>query len=447
MPLLIVLIGVALLIFMIVKLKLNTFVSLVITSFIVALLLGLPLAKIPETIETGIGGQLGHLAIIFGFGSMLGKLVSDAGGGYRIATTLIDKFGRRWIQVAVILASFIIGLALFFEVGLVVVLPIIFIIARELDMPLMYLGIPMAATLNVTHAFLPPHPAPTAISGILGANLGHVLLLGIIAAIPTIIIAGPVFNWFLHKVYPKVYRKDIDISVLGEYKEFNIDETPKFGISVLTAMMPVILIAVATICSFIFPKSNSINEFIQFIGAPDLAMLLSLIFAIFTMGLWRNKGMSEISNSMVTSIKQIPVMLLIIGGGGAFKQVLVDGGISKYISTLFAQTNISPILAAWLITAILRVSLGSSTVAAMTAAGLVAPMAHQFGSNSAMAALMVLAVGAGSVFCDHVNDAGFWMIKEYFGLSLKETLLSWSTLTSVLALAGLAAVYTISLFV
>lgn len=447
MPLLIVLIGVALLIFMIVKLKLNTFVSLVITSFIVALLLGLPLAKIPETIETGIGGQLGHLAIIFGFGSMLGKLVSDAGGGYRIATTLIDKFGRRWIQVAVILASFIIGLALFFEVGLVVVLPIIFIIARELDMPLMYLGIPMAATLNVTHAFLPPHPAPTAISGILGANLGHVLLLGIIAAIPTIIIAGPVFNWFLHKVYPKVYRKDIDISVIGEYKEFNIDETPKFGISVLTAMMPVILIAVATICSFIFPKSNSINEFIQFIGAPDLAMLLSLIFAIFTMGLWRNKGMSEISNSMVTSIKQISVMLLIIGGGGAFKQVLVDGGISKYISTLFAQTNISPILAAWLITAILRVSLGSSTVAAMTAAGLVAPMAHQFGSNSAMAALMVLAVGAGSVFCDHVNDAGFWMIKEYFGLSLKETLLSWSTLTSVLALAGLAAVYTISLFV
>jgi GntP family gluconate:H+ symporter len=447
MPLLIVLIGVVLLIFMIVKLKLNTFVALVVTSFIVALMLGLPFAKIPGIIESGIGSQLGHLAIIFGFGSMLGKLVSDAGGGYRIATTLIDKFGRRWIQVAVILASFIIGLALFFEVGLVVVLPIIFIIARELDMPLMYLGIPMAATLNVTHAFLPPHPAPTAISDILGANLGHVLLLGIVAAIPTIIIAGPVFNWFLHKVYPKVYRKDIDISVLGEYKEFDLDETPKFGISVLTAMMPVILIAIATICSFILPKNNPVNEFIQFVGAPDLAMLLSLVFAIFSMGLWRDKKMGEISNSMVESIKQISVMLLIIGGGGAFKEVLVEGGISNYISTLFAQTNISPILAAWLITAILRVSLGSSTVAAMTAAGLVAPMAQQFGSNSAMAALMVLAVGAGSVFCDHVNDAGFWMIKEYFGLSLKETLLSWSTLTSVLAVAGLGAVYAISLFV
>lgn len=446
MPLLIVLIGVIILIFMIVKLKMNTFVGLVITSFIVGLLLGLPLTKIPQTIETGIGGQLGHLAIIFGFGSMLGKLVSDAGGGYRIATTLINKFGRRWIQVAVILASFIIGLALFFEVGLVVVLPIIFIIARELDMPLMYLGIPMAATLNVTHAFLPPHPAPTAITDILGANLGHVLLLGILAAIPTIIIAGPVYNWVLQKVYPRVYRKNIDISVLGEYKEFKLEETPKFGISVLTAMMPVILIAFATICSFIFPKNNPVNEFIQFIGAPDLAMLLSLIFAIFTMGLQRNQKMEDISTSLADSIKQISVMLLIIGGG-AFKQVLVDGGISKYISGLFAQTSISPILAAWLITALLRMSLGSSTVAAMTAAGLVVPMAHQFGSNSIMATLMVLSIGAGSVFCGHVNDAGFWMIKEYFGLSLKETLLSWTTLTSVLAIAGLGAVYAISLFV
>ena len=447
MPLLIVLIGVLLLIFMIIKLKLNTFVALIITSFITALLLGLPLTKIPTTIEAGIGGQLGHLAIIFGFGSMLGQLVSDAGGGYRIATTLIDKFGRRWIQVAVILASFIIGLALFFEVGLVVVLPIIFIIARELDMPLMYLGIPMAATLNTTHAFLPPHPAPTAITDILGANLGHVLLLGIIAAIPTILIAGPGFNWFLKKVYPQVYRKNTDISVFGEYREFQLDETPGFGISVLTAMMPVILIAFATICSFVLSKHNPVNEFIQFVGAPDLAMLLSLLLAVYTMGIHRSKTMKEVTDSMVLSVKQIAVMLLIIGGGGAFKQVLVDGGISKYISTLFASTHMSPILAAWIITALLRVSLGSSTVAAMTAAGLVAPMAQQYGANSAMSALMVLSIGAGSVFCDHVNDAGFWMIKEYFGLSLKETLLSWSTLTSVLAIAGLGAVYAISLFV
>ncbi len=445
MPLLIVLIGVALLIFMIIKLKMNTFVSLVVTSFIIALMLQIPISKIPTTIETGIGGQLGHLAVIFGFGSMLGQLVSDSGGGYRIATTLIQKFGRRWIQVAVILASFIIGLALFFEVGLVVVLPIIFIIAREMDLPLIYLGVPMAATLNVTHAFLPPHPAPTAITEILGANLGHVLLLGIIAAIPTIIIAGPVYNYFLHRFYPKVYRKNLDIAVLGEYKEFDLEETPGFWISVLTAMLPVILIAVATICSFVLPSKNPVNEFIQFVGAPDAAMLISLLFAIVTMGLKRGKKMSEISNSMTTAVKQIAMMLLIIGGGGAFKQVLVDGGISKYVSSLFTNTNLSPILAAWLITAILRIALGSSTVSAMTAAGLIAPMAHQFGSGSTMAALMVLAVGAGSVFGGHVNDAGFWMIKEYFGLSLKENFIAWTTLTCVLALAGLLTVWLMSL--
>lgn len=406
-------------------------------------MLQIPVAKIPLSIETGIGGQLGHLAVIFGFGSMLGKLVSDSGGGYRIAHTLIDKFGKRHIQIAVVLASFIVGLALFFEVGLVVLLPIIFVIAREIDLPLMYLGIPMAATLNVTHAFLPPHPAPTAISGIFHAELGQVLLIGIIVSIPTIIVAGPLFNMFLHKVYPKVYRRDINISTLGEFKEFKIEDTPGFGISALT-VMPVILIALATICEFLLPKGNPINETIQFIGAPDAAMLISLVFAVYTMGLARSKKMAEISNSMVVAIKQIAMMLLIIGGGGAFKQVLMDGGIAKYISDLFTQMNLSPLIAAWIVAALLRVSLGSATVASLTAAGLVAPLIAQSGANPV---LMVLAVGAGSVFADHVNDAGFWMIKEYFGLTLKETFLSWTTLTSVLSVTGLLSVLAVSVFV
>lgn len=308
----------------------------------------------------------------------------------------------------------------------------------------MYLGIPMAATLNVTQAFLPPHPAPTAVTDIMHAELGHVLLLGIIVAIPTVIVCGPLFNWVLFKLYPQVYRKDVDIKVLGKFREFKIDETPKFGISVLTSMMPVILIALATICSSTLPKNNLINEIIQFIGAPDAAMLISLIFAIYTMGIARHLKMTDISDSLVESVKQVSMMLLIIGGGGAFKQVLVDGGIANYISTLFAHTSMSPLLAAWLVAVLLRISLGSATVASLTAAGLVAPLIAQTGVNPA---LMVLAVGAGSVFADHVNDAGFWMIKEYFGLSLKETFLSWTTLTSVLSLTGLASVLTLSIFI
>lgn len=247
----------------------------------------------------------------------------------------------------------------------------------------------------------------------------------------------------LHRVRPDLYRTNIDIAVLGDFKEFKEEETPGFAISVLTAMMPVILIAIATICSFILPESNPVNEAIQVVGALDAAMLLSLLFAIWSMGVARKKTVPEISTSMTESVKQIAMMLLIIGGG-AFKQVLVDGGISDYVSSLFANLNMSPLIAAWLVAAVLRVCLGSATVASLTAAGLVAPM---LAMSSVNPALMVLAVGAGSVIADHVNDAGFWMIKEYFGLSLKETFLSWTTATTVMSVTGLVSVLGLSLFI
>ena len=239
----------------------------------------------------------------------------------------------------------------------------------------------------------------------------------------------------LHRVRPDLYRTNIDIAVLGDFKEFKEEETPGFAISVL--------IAIATICSFILPESNPVNEAIQVVGAPDAAMLLSLLFAIWSMGFARKKTVSEISTSMTESVKQIAMMLLIIGGG-AFKQVLVDGGISDYVSSLFANLNMSPLIAAWLVAAVLRVCLGSATVASLTAAGLVAPM---LAMSSVNPALMVLAVGAGSVIADHVNDAGFWMIKEYFGLSLKETFLSWTTATTVMSVTGLVSVLGLSLFI
>lgn len=239
----------------------------------------------------------------------------------------------------------------------------------------------------------------------------------------------------LHRVRPDLYRTNIDIAVLGDFKEFKEEETPGFAISALTA--------IATICSFILPESNPVNEAIQVVGAPDAAMLLSLLFAIWSMGVARKKTVPEISTSMTESVKQIAMMLLIIGGG-AFKQVLVDGGISDYVSSLFANLNMSPLIAAWLVAAVLRVCLGSATVASLTAAGLVAPM---LAMSSVNPALMVLAVGAGSVIADHVNDAGFWMIKEYFGLSLKETFLSWTTATTVMSVTGLVSVLGLSLFI
>ncbi|MGY3742301.1 gluconate:H+ symporter [Leuconostoc inhae] len=437
MPLLITLIFIILLIFMIVKLKLNTYIALLLTAVLLGVSLGIPTEKIPAVIEAGIGSQLGHLAIVFALGAMIGKLVSDTGGGYRIAQTLIKRFGVKQIQIAVVIASFIVGIALFFEVGLVVLLPILFVIANELKIPLLYLGIPMAATLNTAHAFLPPHPGPTAITAIFNANIGQVLLIGIVVSIPTIIISGPLFNWFLQKVYPSAYHKTMP-NIFGDLKAFDIDDTPGVGISILTSMMPVILIGVSTIIQSLLVGKSILKNAVTFVGSPDIAMILSLLFALYTMGIRRKQTLDKLSGSLTESVKQIAMMLLIIGGGGALKEVLVQGGIADYVSQIFATSNLSPIFAAWLITAILRVSLGSSTVAGITGAGLVLPMVQASGVNPA---LMVLAVGAGSVFADHVNDAGFWMIKEYFGLSLKETLLSWTTLTSVLSISGLISVW------
>ncbi|EJS74345.1 gluconate permease [Bacillus cereus] len=448
MPLVIVAIGILALLLLIMRFKLNTFISLIIVSFGVALALGMPPEKIVKTIEAGLGGTLGHLALVFGLGAMLGKLLSDSGGAQRIAMTLVKKFGEKNIQWAVVTASFIIGIALFFEVGLVLLIPIVFAISRELKVSILYLGIPMAAALSVTHGFLPPHPGPTAIAGELHANIGEVLLYGFMIAVPTVILAGPVFTKIVKKLVPEAFTKTGNIKSLGEQRVFKLEETPGFGISVFTALLPVILMAIATIITLLQKtigfKDNSLLAAIQFIGNADTAMLISLLVAIYTMGLARNIPIKNVMESCTAAISNIGMMLLIIGGGGAFKQVLIDGGVGNYVAELFKGTSLSPILLAWIIAAILRISLGSATVASLTTVGLVIPM---LGHSDVNLALVVLATGAGSLIASHVNDAGFWMFKEYFGLSMKETFATWTLLETIISVAGLGFTLLLSLFV
>ena len=448
MPLLIVAIGIVSLLILIMGLKLNTFVSLIIVAFGVALALGMPQDSIVASIEGGLGGTLGHLALIFGLGAMLGRLIADSGGAQRIAMTLIDKFGEKNIQWAVVVSSFIIGVALFFEVGMVLLIPIVFTISKQLKVSILHLGIPMVAALSVTHGFLPPHPGPTVIAGEYGANIGEVLLYGFIIAIPTVIIAGPLFTKLARKIVPNSFNKTGDIESLGEQKTFNLNETPSFGISVFTAMFPVILMAIATIITMI-QKTNGIEDnaifaTVRFIGNASTAMLLSLLLAVYTMGLARNIPMKTIMDSCSKAIASIGMMLLIIGGGGAFKQVLIDGGVGDYVAELFSDSTLSPIILAWMIAAILRISLGSATVAALTTAGLVIPM---LGATDVNLALVVLATGAGSLIASHVNDAGFWMFKEFFGLTLKETFATWTLLETIISVSGLVFVLLLSLIV
>ncbi|MFT8742229.1 MAG: gluconate:H+ symporter, partial [Lentilactobacillus hilgardii] len=429
--------------------KINTFVSLVLTAAITAIFLGMPLGKIADSITNGIGSQLGELSMVFGFGAMLGRLVSDSGGAYMIASTLIKRFGKQRLQIAVMIASFILGIALFFEVGMVLLVPIVFAIAVEAGVPILYLGIPMAAALSVTHGFLPPHPAPVAIAQVLGANDGRVLLFGFIIAIIAAYIAGPLFSKLARKFAPDAFNRKGNLSSIGEVKEFSPEESPSFGLSVLTALFPVILLAIATIYKMTVnggaePKNPSLlDSIIEFIGSPSIAMLISLFFAMWTMGWARKRTTAQIMESLENAVKSIAMLLLVIGGGGAFKQVLIDGGVGKEVAKIFLGSSISPLILGWLIAVVLRIALGSATVASLTAAGIVAPLMAQSGVDPA---LMVLAIGAGSLAASHVNDAGFWMFREYFDLTIKQTLETWTVLESIISVVGIVLVMIMNLF-
>ncbi|MBS1164526.1 MAG: gluconate permease [Proteobacteria bacterium] len=446
MPILIVAVGIAALLILIMRFRINAFASLILVSFAVALVLGLPIDKVVKSIESGIGGTLGHIALIFGLGVMLGRLIAESGGAQRIAVTLIDKFGPKNVQWAVVVSSFIIGIALFFEVGVVLLIPIVLTMARQLRVPVMYLGTPMVAALITAHAFLPPHPGPTVVAGEFHADIGTVLLYGILIAIPSVLLAGPIFTVISRKIVPSAYEKISHGAIDSSDKLPSLDKTPPFGISVLTAMLPVILMSVAAIISIIkssmgLPDSTAFSV-IRFVGDASVAMLISLFFATYTMGLKRGMPIEKITDFCADAAKDIGMMLLIIGGGGALKQVLIDGGVGTYVAALFAGSSISPLVFAWVVAAILRVALGSATVAAISTVGLVAPMLASHPDVNL--ALITLATGAGSATFSHVNDAGFWMVKESFGLSMKETFGTWSLLCAIVSLVGLAGVLTLN---
>lgn len=450
LPLVITAIGVIILLILIMKFNLNTFISLIVVSFIIALLLGMPINEIVGTIEAGMGGTLGGIALVFGLGAILGKLIADAGGAQRIAMTLIDKFGEKRIQWAVVVAGFVLGIALFFEVGLVLLIPIVYQISKQLKIPFLWLGLPMATALSVTHAFLPPHPGPTVIAQQYGANVGLVLLYGFIIGIPTVIIAGPLFAKLARRYIPSAFEEKTtgSITSIGDAKQFKIEDTPGFGISAFTALFPVILMGLSTIVVLLQDvldvPENLFFDLVQMIGAPTTVMLLSVIFAVYTMGVARRIPMKQLMESAETSIRAIGMMLLILGAGGALKEVLIEGGVGDHVALIFEGSSISPLLLAWLIAAVLRLAQGSATVAALTTAGLVIPLMEGTGVNLE---LMVLATGAGSIIASHVNDTGFWIVKESFGLTMKETFATWTVLETLISVCGLVFVLLLSLFI
>ena len=421
--------SVALLIGLIAGAKLNPFVAFLIAALVAGALLGLPLDKIPAAVEKGIGGTLGGLVGIIGLGAMFGKLVATSGAARVMAQSLMSAFGPKRIHWALMATGFIVGMPLFYNVGFVLLVPLVFSIHYQTRLPAVYLGIPLLAALSITHGFLPPHPSPTAMVPLFNANLGRTLLLGIVVAIPTMIIAGPLFASRLKHIVSEPLATFIPVEQPDQ-------PTPPAWLAFATAILPVLLIAGSTL----LPSGNQgagAFPLLNFLATPLVVMLLALLVATVTLGIAQGRSMLSLADDYSSALKDVALILCIVGGAGGLKEVFVQSGVSEHLGAILKGLPLNPLLLGWSIATLIRICLGSATVAGLTAAGIMAPVVAAGGVDPS---LMILAVGAGSLMCSHVNDSGFWMYKEYFNLSLRDTFMSWTLMESIIGVVGLICV-------
>ncbi len=448
MPLLIVALAVVVLLILMMKFKLNGFISLILVATLVAFWAvatdsltfdGQPagVADIPEIIAEGLGGQLGGTAIVIGLGAMIGRVMGDAGAAQRIAKKILAVFGERGVQWAMVISAMLIGVTMFYEVAFVILVPVAFTLVRATKVNLLWVGLPMSISLSTMHSFLPPHPGPTAVAGLYNASVGLTLAYGLLIAIPVGVAIA--MTWprlpFVRKMNPQM-----PAGLLAE-KEFNDEELPSTAMSFIVALLPIVLIAGSEVARMSLQLSEPVDNVLKLLGSAEIALLIALIVAIIAFGPMSNRSMNQVAKSMSESARAMAMILLVIGAGGAFKEVLVSAGIADYIAETTSGWNLSPLILAWLIAVILRIALGSATVAVSTAAGIAAPLVAATGASPE---LMVLATACGSIAFSHVNDPGFWMFKEYFNLNVGQALAVRTTYTTTLAILGLLGVLLLS---
>ncbi len=437
MSILIVFLCIGILILLITRFKVNAFLAFLAISILAGLLLGIEPERITGSIQKGIGDMLGSLVIVIVAGAMLGKLVAESGGAQRIASGMMQLFGERYIQWALMATGFIIGIPLFYNVGFVLVIPLIFSVVYRYKLPAVYVGLPMLASLSVTHGFLPPHPSPSYLVAQFNADMGQTLLYGIAVGIPTVIVAGPLFSKTLRGIktqLPDTFKPS----------EMEEDRLPGMANSVLTSLLPVILLASTTLLEPVIPKEGLFGQVFTFLSNPDMVLLFSLAIATYTLGLGMGTDVKKIMDIYGDAVKDIAMILLIMSGAGALKQILIDSGVSNEIGVILTGLDIHPLLLGWFIASVIRVCVGSATVAGLTAAGIIMPLMNSTDVNPN---LMVLAIGAGSLMFSHVNDGGFWLFKEYFNLSIKDTLRSWSLMETIVAVVGIVGVMILNVFI
>lgn len=437
MTLLTIAICIGLLVLLITWGKINPFLAFLVVSIVAGIFTGIPLENIGKSLQKGIGDMLGSLVIVVVLGAMLGKIVAESGAAQRIASVMMGVFGEKNIHWGLVFTGFIIGIPLFYNVGFVLMIPLIFSVVNQYKLPAVYVGLPMLASLSVAHGFLPPHPSPAALVAQFQANMGITLLYGFAIAIPAIIIGGPVFATTLKKI-PSIPLKTFQNETLAE------GQLPSTLNSFLTALLPVFLLAFTTILAIYAKNIPALKSMSTFISDPQIVMLISVAVATFTLGIKMGFTMKKIMDYYTHAVKDVSMIILIIGGAGALKQILVESGVSNEIADVLKNLPLNPLIIGWLVAAIIRICVGSATVAGLTTAGIIAPMVQQTGANPE---LMVLAIGSGSLMFSHVNDPGFWLFKEYFNLSIKNTIRSWSMMESIVSAVGIIGVMILNFMV
>ncbi|TFB57609.1 gluconate transporter [Cryobacterium sp. Hz7] len=438
------LVGVAVIILLITWLKVHPFLALSIGAVGVGVGAGLAPAAAVTSFSAGFGATMAGVGILVGFGAMFGKLLADSGGADRIVDSLVTRSSARTLPWTMALIGGLIGLPMFFEVGLVLLIPVIILVARRSGLSLIRIAIPALAGLSVMHGLVPPHPGPLVAVTTLDANLGLTLAIGVLIAIPTVIIAGPIFSRFASRwvsvPVPALFLTNEDQG-LGENMR-----RPSFLITISGILLPVVLMLARSIADAIDPGSTSpLNATLDFLGTPMIALGIAVIYAMIVFGRGGGMDRAGVARSLSDSLPPIAGILLIVGAGGGFKQVLIDTGIGTVIADAVAGSSVSVLVLAWFVAALIRVATGSATVATVTAAGILAPVAASLGSTDV--SLMVLAIGAGSLFLSHVNDAGFWLVKEYLGTTVGQNLKTWTVMECLISVVGLAGVLLLNIVI
>jgi GntP family gluconate:H+ symporter len=434
-------VAIAVIVVLITKVKLHPFLSLVLGSLVLGLTAGMPVDKLLKSFSGGVGSTVASVGILIALGAMLGKLLADSGGADQIVDTVLGKARGAALPWAMALVAALIGLPMFFEIGLVMLIPVVLLAAKRTGKPLMLLGIPAVAGLSVLHGLVPPHPGPLAAAGALNANVGVTLAFGLLVGIPTLVIAGPLFGKLAARLVPDATPPERLIPERADKDK----PRPSFAATLTTVLLPVVLMLAKALADILLGKENQARKILDFVGDPLIALLAAVLVGMVLLGRPAGLDRSRLSTVVADSLGPIAGIILIVGAGGGFKQTLVDAGVGDVITGLAKDAHLSPLLLGWLVAVAIRLATGSATVATVSAAGIVAPLAA--GMDPSHSALLVLAIGAGSLFFSHVNDAGFWLVKEYFGLSVGQTLKSWSVMETLISVVAIALILPLSLVV